>query len=385
MTIRDIAFRNLRRRKAKAAFVLVGILIGVASVVAFISLVEALTQNINHKLEQYGANILIVPKTENLSLTYGGLSLGGVSFDMQEIRQEGLGQIQNIKNAQNVAAVGPMLIGGIEMKGHKVLLAGMDFEVYQALRPWWNIQGAVPGKDGVLVGAEAARILDLAPGKRVPARGRDLVVSGVLDSTGSQDDQILFTRLDTAQSILGRKGRISMAEVAALCSGCPIEEMVRQISEILPGANVMAIKQVVKGRMETLDHFRKGSYILSAVVALVGGLVVLVTMMGSVRERTAEIGIFRAVGFRQSHIMRIVLLEAGILSALAGLLGFLAGLGVARLALPFFTEGHGASVSLDPVLAGGAFLLAMVLGLAASTYPALLAARMDPNEALRAL
>jgi putative ABC transport system permease protein len=83
--------------------------------------------------------------------------------------------------------------------------------------------------------------------------------------------------------------------------------------------------------------------------------------------------------------MRIVLLEAGILSALAGLSGYFAGLGAARLALPFFTEGHGASVSLDPFLAGGAFLLAMVLGLAASIYPALLAARMDPNEALRAL
>jgi putative ABC transport system permease protein len=237
----------------------------------------------------------------------------------------------------------------------------------------------------VLVGAEAARILDLAPGKRVRAKGRELMVSGVLDSTGSQDDQILFARLDTAQSVLGREGRISMAEVAALCSGCPVEEMVKQISEILPGANVMAIKQVVQGRMETLDHFRKASYLLSAVVVLVGGLVVLVTMMGSVRERTAEIGIFRAVGFRKAHIMRIVLLEAGILSALAGLAGYLTGLGAARLALPFFTEGHGASVSLDPILAGGAFLLAMVLGLAASIYPALLAARMDPNEALRAL
>jgi putative ABC transport system permease protein len=385
MTIRDIAFRNLRRRKAKAAFVLVGILIGVASVVAFISLVEALTQNINHKLEQYGANILIVPKTENLSLSYGGLTLGGVSFDMQEIHQEDLAKIPNIKNAKNVAAVGPMLIGGIEVKDRKVLLAGMDFQVYQALRPWWNIQGSVPEGDGVLVGAEAARILDLVPGKRMWVKGRELTVSGVLDSTGSQDDQLLFTRLDAAQAIHGKAGRISMAEVAALCSGCPIEEMVRQISEILPGANVMAIKQVVQGRMETLDHFRKASYLLSAVVILVGGLVVLVTMMGSVRERTAEIGIFRAVGFRQAHIMRIVLLEAGILSALAGLSGYFAGLGAARLALPFFTEGHGASVSLDPFLAGGAFLLAMVLGLAASVYPALLAARMDPNEALRAL
>jgi putative ABC transport system permease protein len=385
MTLRDIAFRNLKRRKSKAAFVLVGLMIGVSAVVAFISLVEALTQDINHKLEEYGANILVVPKTENLSLTYGGLSIGGVSFDMQEIRQGDLEKIQYIKNAKNVAAVGPMLLGGVDVKERKVLLAGMDFKVYQALRPWWNIQGEVPGKEGVLAGAEAARILDLGPGKKLRVKGRELAVSGVLDSTGSQDDQILFTRLDTAQSILGKEGRISMAEVAALCSGCPIEEMVKQISEILPGANVMAIKQVVKGRMETLDHFRKGSYLLSAVVALVGGLVVLVTMMGSVRERTSEIGIFRAIGYRRSHVMRIILLEAAIVSTLAGVLGYLAGLGVTKLAIPFLTTSHEVAVPLDPILAGAAFGLALILGLAASIYPALLAARLDPNEALRAL
>jgi putative ABC transport system permease protein len=100
-----------------------------------------LTQDINHKLEEYGANILIVPKTENLSLTYGGLSIGGVSFDMQEIRQEDLGKIKNIKNSQNVAAVGPMLLGGVEVKDRKVLLAGMDFKVVQFLRPWWIERG----------------------------------------------------------------------------------------------------------------------------------------------------------------------------------------------------------------------------------------------------
>ena len=385
MTIRDIALRNLRRRKAKAAFVLVGILIGVASVVAFISLVEALTQNINHKLEQYGANILIVPKTENLSLSYGGLTLGGVLFEMQEIRQADLGKIRSIKNAQNVAAVGPMVLGAVDMGERKVLLSGFDSEAIQHLRPWWVHSGKIPDENGVLLGSEVARVLGLEAGNPLRVNNRDLAVSGVLQPTGSQDDQIIFTPLKTAQQILGKEGRISLAEVAALCAGCPVEEMVVQISEVLPGAKVMAIKQVVQGRMETLDHFRKASYLLSAVVVLVGGLVVLVTMMGSVRERTSEIGIFRAVGFRQTHIMRIILLEAGVLSALAGLTGYLAGLGGARLALPFFTEGHGASVPLDPFIAGGAFLLAMVLGLAASVYPALMAARMDPNEALRAL
>ena len=66
MNLRDIAFRNMMRRKAKAGFVLAGLLIGIATVVGLISLVEAMTRDINHKLEKYGANILIVPRTENL-------------------------------------------------------------------------------------------------------------------------------------------------------------------------------------------------------------------------------------------------------------------------------------------------------------------------------
>jgi len=385
MTLKDIALRNLRRKKSKAAFVLLGLMIGVSAGVGFISLVETLTEDINHKLEEYGANILILPKTENLSLTYGGLSLGGVLFEMQEIQQQDLEKIRNIKNAQNVAAVGPMLLGGIEVGQRKVLLAGMDFKVFQFLRPWWRVQGKAPDKDGVLAGAEAARILGLRQGDRLRVKDRELIVSGVLESTGSQDDQILISRLDTAQGILGKEGRISMAEVAALCAGCPIEEMVRQISEVLPGANVMAIKQVVMSRLESLDHFRKAAYILSAVVALVGSLVVLVTMMASVRERTAEIGIFRAIGFRRNHVMGIILLEAGILSTLAGVLGYLLGLGAAMVALPFFTASHGVAMVIDPALAGGAIALALVLGLAASIYPAILAARLDPHEALRAL
>ena len=61
-----------------------------------------------------------------------------------------------------------------------------------------------------------------------------------------------------------------MAEVAALCSNCPIDEMVSQISEALPAAKVMAIKQVVKGRMETLELFNKVAYGLSGLVVLVG-------------------------------------------------------------------------------------------------------------------
>ncbi len=385
MNLRDIAFKNLLRRKAKALFVLAGLAIGVSTVVALISFVDAMTENINHKLEKYGANILIVPKTENLSLTYGGLSLGGVSFEMQEIREQDLAKIQSIKNAANVAGLGPMVFGVVNVEGNRVLLAGVDFEANWILKPWWKIDGTIPGEKGLVLGSETAVVLGLNQGSPVTIRGRQLTVSGVLKPTGSQDDQLIFMPLKTAQAILNKEGLVSMAEVAALCKDCPIEAMVKQISDVVPGAKVMAIQQVVKGRMEALSQFKKFSYGVSIVVVLVGSLVVLVTMMGSVRERTEEIGIFRAIGFRKSHVFKIVLLEAGFISAAAGILGYLAGFVVAKGAIRLFSESGGASIQPSFELLGGSFVLAVLVGLMASVYPAYLASRMDPNQALNAI
>jgi putative ABC transport system permease protein len=385
MTLGDIAISNLRRRKGRAFFVLAGLLIGVSTVVALLSLVAAMKADINHKLEMYGANILIVPKTENLSLTYGGLSLGGVSFEMQEIKEEELENIKKIANANNVAALGPMVLGPVTVAGQRLLIAGVDFQAFRILRPWWTINGQEPDDDGALLGSESARLLGLGTGDKFQVNNREIQVTGVLETTGSQDDGLIFAPLAPTQELLGKKGRISMAEVAALCSGCPIPEMVKQISDVIPGANVMAIQQVVKGRMETLNHFEKFSYGVSALVLLVGSLMVLVTMMGSVQERTVEIGIFSAMGFRGSHVIRIILMEAAIISGLAGILGYLVGFSATRMLIPLFTEGHGAHVPFDPVLAAGAFLLSLLVGLAASSYPAFAASRLDPNEALRAL
>ncbi|HAY39089.1 MAG TPA: ABC transporter permease, partial [Desulfobacteraceae bacterium] len=295
MTLKEIAIKNLIRRKSKAAFILAGLVIGVTTMVAVISLVDAMSSDINDKLEKYGANILVVPKTENLPLTYGGISLGGVSFEMEEIRQEDLIRVGSIKNSANVAALGPIVLGVIQVKSNRALLAGVDFKASKILKPWWQVKGTLPKENGVLLGGEAAQVMKLNVGDPLTIKDHPFIVSGVLQSTGSQDDQMVFTRLSTAQSLLGKEGRVSMAEVAALCKDCPVHEMVRQISEVLPGAKVMAIQQVVKSRMETLAQFKKFSYGISAVVVLIGGLVVLVTFMGSVRERTGEIGIFRAI------------------------------------------------------------------------------------------
>ncbi len=385
MNLRDIALLNLRRRKAKAAFVLAGLLIGVATMVALVSLAESLTHEINHKLEKYGANILVTPRSDQLSLSYEGLNLGGFAFETKELRQADLERVRHIKNAANLAAVGPMVLGVVKVNGREVLLSGADFQASEILKPWWKVEGAWPGAGQVVLGSEAARVLNLSAGQTVRVMDRDLAVSGLLTPTGSQDDALVFSDLATAQELLGKQGLVSMVEVAALCKDCPVDDMVNQINAALPGAKAVAIQSVVKGRMEALRHFKNFGLGVSGLVALVGSLVVLVTMMSSVKERTGEIGIFRAIGFRKSHVMRVVLFEAFLISLAAGLLGYLLGLGAGELALPLFSDGHGLHLTLDPWLAGGALALALTVGLGASLYPALMAARMDPHEALRTL
>lgn len=385
MGIKDIALKNLIRRKGKAAFILAGLIIGVTTVVAVISFADTMTKDINHKLEKYGANILIVPQTDNLALTYGGMTLGGVSFEMAPIHQSELAKINTIKNAANVAAVGPITLGTVRIKNQTALLAGVDFHAVGILKPWWRISGQAPGADELLVGAEAAKLLSIEKEHQILINGKTMTVSGLLSPTGSQDDQLLFTTLSTAQTVLDKPGEISMVEVAALCNACPVDEMVTQISEKLPDAKVMAIQQVVKGRMETLAQFRKFSYGLSIVVVLIGGLVVLVTLMGSVKERTEEIGIFRAVGFRQRHIIRMIFIESGLISTLAGIIGYLLGVCSIWAGLKLFGDHDAVTVHLDPVLAVSAIAMAVIIGLLASTYPALIAARMDPNQALKTI
>jgi putative ABC transport system permease protein len=383
MTLKEIAFRNILRRKAKAFFVLIGLSIGIATVVAVISFSDAMTDDINHKLEKYGANILIVPKTESLSLNYGGVSLGGVSFEMDEIKEEELLRLNHIKNARNIAAAGPMVMGVIEISDRQVLLSGIDFKAAEILKPWWNMEGKIPDENGILLGADTSRLLNLSIGDVVSIGAKDFSVMGILKQTGSQDDQLIFTTLPVAQEIHNKPGLVSLVEIAALCQGCPIPEMVRQISEVIPNARIMAIQQVVEGRMEALSQFKTFSMGISAVVLLVGSLVVLVTMMGNVRERTTEIGIFRAIGFRKSHIMKIIFIEVGIISISAGIIGYLLGEGVAYAALGFFVEKSEHMIPLNMYLPAGAVMMSLMVGLFAGFYPALAASRMDPTRALK--
>ncbi len=385
MKLRDIAVNNLRRRKGKVFFLVMGLLVGVAAVVALLTTTKILEEDIMHKMDEFGANIIVTPKSEGLSLTYGGLNIGGLSFDLREISQSDLEKVKTIPNAANIRIVSPKVFGVFEQDGKKILAVGVDFPSELALKKWWQIVGVKPSADNeILVGREVAEKLKLVIGSNVTVKNQQFKVSGVLAQTGSQDDGLVFMNLPVAQKVFGKEGTIGMAEVAALCKNCPISDIVTQISEKIPSAKVTAIQQVVEGRMDTLHNFRKFSLGISGLVLFVGSMVVFVTMMGSVTERTREIGIFSAIGFRKSHIMKIILLEATIVSLMAGVFGYLMGIGVTRLILAFLSE-QTPHFSLDPTVAVGAVFLAVLTGVLASLYPAITASRMDPSEALRTL
>jgi len=209
-------------------------------------------------------------------------------------------------------------------------------------------------------------------------------VVAVLAENGQQDDNMLFVDLSAAQHALNRPGAVSLIEVAALCTACPIEDMVAQMQTALPRARVTALRQAVTLRMEMVGQLMRFSWALSAVVLLIGGLVVLTTMLGSVTERKQEIGVLRAIGFRRRHIVNIILTEATLVSLLGGLLGWLAGVGAAAILTPMVTQVN-LTMSLDPLVALWAVTIALVVGVAASVYPAVRAAQLDPTTALRAL
>jgi putative ABC transport system permease protein len=386
MKLHNISINNLRRRKARMAFLTIGLMVGIATIVTLVTLTNSMSGDIERKMDEFGANILITPQSNDLSMSYGGITLGGVSFDQREIHEEELGRIAKISNSKNISTISPKVLGGVRVEGKELLLVGVNFEAELKMKQWWQIFGEAPKNDGeVLLGSDAATALNVMTGDAIEIRGERLKVSGILDRTGSQDDTLIFAPLKKVQTLLGKEGTITLVEVAALCSGCPIAHMVTQIAEKLPDARVSAIQQVVEGRLKALDQFKRFSYSMAGVVVFIGSLIVFVTMMGSVNERTTEIGVFRAIGFRRSHIMRIILLEAALVSLLAGFLGYAAGMGGAKLALPFMAEGKNAHLIWDSTVAFGSIGLALTLGLLASLYPALHASRMDPTEALRAL
>ena len=385
MKLYDISFNNLRRRKAKVIFLVAGLLIGIATIVTLLSITESMTRNIEDRLDQFGANIVMVPKSENLSLSYGGITVGGINYEVNEFLEGDIPRIRTIKDSRNLGAVAPKILGGITIQGREVLIMGVDFKIELPLKTWWHLQGSVPTAEHDLVlGAEAAAALGVEVGDSLKIKDTTFYVTALLQATGGAEDGLVIGSLAPVQQILGKQGKISMVEIAAFCRDCPIEEMVLQIAEQFPNAKITPLQQAVMSKMQSIELFKSFSYGIASLVIFIGSLMVAVTMMGAVNERTREIGIFRAIGFRRSHVMQIILLEAIVVGLIGGLLGFVGGNSIAWAVLPLVLPGS-AFVGVNFQVGAVTVLLSVALSLLASLYPAHKGSQLDPSDALRTL
>lgn len=389
MRLTDIAWNNLRRRKGKVLLLVLGLTIGVTTVVALQAITQTMEADVATKLDEFGANILIVPRSDSLSLSYGGLTVSSAAYDVGELTAQDAERILAIRNAANVSVIAPKLLSAVELpaqgQDQLVLVAGVDFDAELRLKKWWRLIGKAPeSEDQAIIGARVANLLDLSVGSHVEVGDRSFEIVAILAENGTQDDDMLFIDLGAAQQALNRPDAISLIEVAALCTACPIEDMVAQIQEVLPQARVAGLRQAVTLRMETVGQVTRFAWALSTVVLVIGGLVVLTTMLGAVAERRQEIGVFRAIGFRRAHIVRVILTEAALMSLTGGILGWLIGMGAATFLAPAVAQ-VSVAVQWDPLLAVGAVSVALIVGLLSSLYPAIRAAKLDPTTALRAL
>jgi putative ABC transport system permease protein len=386
MKLSTIAITSLRRRKARAAFLIAGLLIGIGTVVALLSLTASLGGQTKTSLKSYGANIVVTPRSKDVALSYGGISIGGVAVGAKSLSQADLERLEAIPARAEIAVVAPELVGPAEVKGQRVLLMGVRPHDEFELKRWWSVDsGRAPQNDHELVaGSSAARKLALTMGDYVRIGGRRFTVTGILRPTGSQDDALLIADLGAVQAILHRPGELTLVEIAARDGNtASVDRIAAQLSAAVPAAKVTAVQEAVRSRAHAVDQFRSFSYAIAGVVIAIEALVVFITMMGAVSERTQEIGVFRALGFRRVHITRLVLLEALAASVIAGVLGYVAGMGITYAALPLVAAG--AEVAWTPLLGVSAVVLAVAIGALASLYPALRAGKLDPTEALRAL
>lgn len=387
MTLTTIAIKNIRRRKGKMALVVFGLALAVATLVSIVSMIRAFEGQVNRQLDEYGFNIILLPKAKNMLIKYGDITIGSVSsYRAPALGQKDVDVVAAVSRASGrVRIFSPKLLQAGRVKGKRALLAGVDLAVERRVKSWWVIEaGRYPSSaDEIFVGQTAAEKLGLELGDQTSVAGHSLRVAGILMETGSQDDQLVFVDVEKLREITKKPGQVTLVEVAAKSTE-DVGPLAAELKKRLPNVNVQSVKKAVEYKENALGHLVRFGLGVTAAVVFISALIVFTMMASAVNERRVEIGIFRAIGFRQRNVATIILTEALVLGVVAGLAGYLIGFGLAQL-LPVVGKGAVTPIRPEPLLLVAAVGLSVIIGLVASLIPARRAAGLDPVESLKSL
>jgi len=387
MNILTIPLRNLRRKPSKNLLLLLVFSLGVMSIVALYQVSEVVGVSLEKKLMSFGANIVISPATEKLNVSYGGFQMGEMFFEIQDLPEEQtVTAIRSIAMSDRLSAVAPKLVTMAKINGSPVAVVGVRWPEELGIKSYWATDGSFPDQPNqVLIGSRAAANLELATGGKVAILGQDFSISGILVETGTDDDTVVLMDLSRLQSLVNKPGATSFVEIAALCAGCPISDIVSQLQDKLPNAEVKALQNIVDQRMASVHFVQKLALSISLVILVTASAMVGLSMLSAVNERKKDIGILRSLGYGKGNIFFIICLEAGLVGVLSGTVGYLAGYLASFKVLEFLLLADGASPSFSfahLLYAGTVFGVVTIL---ASLYPSWKGAGIEPSTALVAL
>lgn len=377
----------MRRKPAKTLMLLLVFALGVISIVALYQVSLVVGQNLENKLTTFGANIVVKPSTEKLSVSYGGLHMGDMLLDIEDLQEnETTTAIRSIGLNDRISVVAPKLVSMFKIDEVAIAVVGVRWEDELGIKSYWGTDGAIPQHpDDVLLGSLAAQKLGIRTGDTLTLYDSEFKVSGVLFETGSDDDSVILMDLGRLQAMLNQPDRVSFVEVAALCSGCPIEDIVAQIQTNLPKTSVIALQNVVNQRMSSVRFVQKLALSISLVILVTASAMVGLSMLSAVNERRKDIGILRSLGYGKSRIFIIFCLEAGLIGALAGAIGYLVGYGASLKALDFLTLADGVRPLFSIVQLALCMTIFPLITILSALYPAWKGASIEPSRALISL
>jgi len=395
----QLALRALWRNKTRAMLTTLGVIIGVASVIAMVAIGTGAKQRISQQLESMGTNSLIV---RSGSVTRGGVRTGAGTTNT--LTREDASAIQELND---VVAVAPSVRTSAQVR-YRGTNWGTGIEGvtpdYIAVRNWPLAEGEFITEQQVnaaahvcVLGQTVARELFglVSPvGQTVVIKALPCRVLGVLTEKGatawgSDQDDAVFLPITTVQRKL--MGITHIERIEIVTSGREASfRVIKALKALLRDRHRLADDQDddfrTYNRAELAQTSEESARVfgwllgsIASVSLLVGGIGIMNIMLVSVTERTREIGIRMALGARRRDILWQFLLEALVLSGAGGLLGVLAGLGGAT-AVARFSE---LPVSITPGSVAVALLFAGLVGVFFGLHPARKASRLRPIEALR--
>jgi len=399
MTTHDLlhhSWRALSRHRQRSLLTMLGIVIGTASVILLTSIGEGTRLYVLREFTQFGTNLVGISPGRIETTGIPG-ALGGTLHPLTLEDAEALARVRGVEKSVPVTmGAAPVEFGG---RQRNVFIYGVTADGPSAWQMRVRVGGFLPPGDPqhgpalAVLGPTLKRELfaeENALGKHVRIGGERFLVIGVMESKGQflgfDIDDSAYIPVSRAMALFNRD---DLHEIDILIANSSLIDTtaarVRRLLIERHGGNEDFTVTTQTGMLETLDRVIRIVSLavvgIGAISLLVGAIGILTMMWISVNERTAEIGLAKALGAMPQQILALFLCEAALLSTLGGLLGLGAGLGLAQLihsllpALP---------VRIPLEFAALSIAVSVAVGLLSGILPARRAAGLDPVEALAA-